>query len=125
MKQHVTHTGLVNASQHHQHATLEDDMNYRTATTEQLRKERARLTSMQQMIQQRRDSSAQNRGGRDAGFRRGATLHQQDRELLRLQEQIAQLDAELVSRDQRAAAAANTQTMDESGNAAAGPATDV
>ena len=76
-------------------------MNYRTATTEQLRKERVRLTNMQQVLQHRVDSATSNRGGRNAGFRRGgATNHQQERDLQRLIAQIAELDAELVYRDQ-------------------------
>lgn len=73
-------------------------MNYRTATIDQLRKERVRLTNMQRMIQQRRDSSAANRGGRDAGFRRGSTIHQQERELSQIEAQLAQLDAEIAYR---------------------------
>lgn len=86
-------------------------MNLRTATTDQLRKERLRLTNMQQMIQHRRDSSAVNRGGREAGFRRAATTHQQDRELIRINAQIAQLDAELAfraARDEATQSAAST-----------------
>ena len=77
-------------------------MNYRTASMDQLRTERVRLTNMLQVFQQRRDSSVANRGGRDAGYRSNATRHQQDRELQRLSKQLAELDAELVWRDERA-----------------------
>lgn len=77
-------------------------MDYQTATTEQLRKERVRLTNMQQTLQHRVDSSSSNRGGRNAGFRAGGvTNRQQERDLQRLIEQIAVLDAELVRRDQQ------------------------
>jgi hypothetical protein len=76
-------------------------MNYRNASTEQLRKERVRLTNMQQVLQHRVDSARSNRGGRNAGFRRGgSTNHQQERDLQQLIAQIAELDAELVRRDQ-------------------------
>lgn len=77
-------------------------MDYRTASMDQLRTERVRLTNMLHVFQQRRDSSVANRGGRDAGYRRNATTHQQDRELQRLSRQLADLDAELVRRDERA-----------------------
>lgn len=77
-------------------------MNYRTASMDQLRTERVRLTNMLRVFQQRRDSSVANRGGRDAGYRSNATAHQQDRELQRLTKQLAELDAELVWRDERA-----------------------
>lgn len=76
-------------------------MNLRTATAEQLRAERARLTNMLQLLQRRRDSNAVQRGGRDAGFRRGASTHQQDREIERLTAQLAKVDAEIEYRDRR------------------------
>lgn len=78
-------------------------MNYRTAPTEQLRKERVRLTNMQRMLQQRHDSSVANRGGREAGFRQGSTVHQQERELSQIEAQLARLDAEIARRTPRAA----------------------
>ena len=58
----------------------ENCMDYRTASMDQLRTERVRLANMLHVFQQRRDSSVANRGGRDAGYRRNATTHQQDRE---------------------------------------------
>jgi hypothetical protein len=82
----------------------ENDMNYRTASMDQLRTERVRLTNMLHVFQQRRDSSVANRGGREAGYRSNATTHQQDRELQRLTKQLAELDAELVWRDEHAKA---------------------
>lgn len=91
-------------------------MNYRTAPLEQLRKERVRLTNMQQVLQQRLASTGSGRGGRDAGFRNGATNYQQEREMQRLIKQIAELDAEIVRRDkqtQTAAPAVSAETADE------------
>ena len=93
-------------------------MDYRTASMDQLRKERVRLTNMLQVFQQRRDSSVANRGGRDAGYRRNATTHQQDRELQRLTKQLADLDAELVWRDKRANAVHPEGTADSPATAA-------
>lgn len=101
-------------AQRHQSATRAKEkdtkMNYHTATLEQLRKERVRLTNMQQMLQQRLASTGSSRGGRNAGYRSGATNYQQEREMQRLMTQIAELDAELVRRDQQAQPA-NTDTV--------------
>lgn len=77
-------------------------MNYRTVTDEQLRIERVRLTNMEQMIQRRREASAAVRGPKDAGFRRSATPHQQDRELIQLRAQLARVDKELAWRAEHA-----------------------
>lgn len=88
-------------------------MNYRTATLEQLRAERVRLTNLQQVLQQRIASSVSTRGGRNAGFRSGASNNQQERELQLLIDQIAKLDAEIVWRDQHAQPAAPDVVADE------------
>jgi hypothetical protein len=79
-------------------------MNLRTATLDQLRKERLRLTNMQRLLEQRKASNTSNRGGRNAGFRTGATNYQQDRELKQITTQLAQLDAEIAFREKRDAA---------------------
>lgn len=88
-------------------------MNYRTATLEQLRTERVRLTNLQQVLQQRIASASSSRGGRNAGFRSGATNNHQERELQRLIDQIAKLDAEIVWRDQHAQPATPQAVADE------------
>lgn len=88
-------------------------MNYRTATLEQLRAERVRLTNLQQVLQQRMASSNSSRGGPNAGFRTAATTHQQQREIQRLIDQIARLDAELVWRDRQAQPQAPATAADE------------
>jgi hypothetical protein len=81
-------------------------MNYRTVTDEQLRTERVRLTNIIQLTERRRDASTVNRGGRDAGFRRPATTHQQERELVQLRAQLERLDKELAWRADHAKPAA-------------------
>lgn len=96
-------------------------MNYRTATLDQLRKERLRLINMQRMLQQRRDASANQRAGRNAGFRPSASAHQQDRELMRVSSQLNRLDAELAYREQRAGTAEATAPPDSDAKAAASP----
>ncbi len=83
-------------------------MNYRTATDDQLRKERVRLLNQQRMLQQRRDSAVANRGGRNMGFRGGSTAYGLERELLALNAQLATLEAEIAYRQRRASAAPQT-----------------
>jgi hypothetical protein len=85
-------------------------MNYRTATDEQLRQERVRLNNMLQMVERRREAALAMRAPRDAGFRRSATPHQQDRELIQIRGQIERLNTELTWRETHAKDAAEPQT---------------
>lgn len=86
-------------------------MNYRTATDDQLRQERVRLLNQQRALQQRRDSAVANRGGRNKGFRSGSTVYGLERELLALNAQLAELDAEIAYRQRRASAEPLTATQ--------------
>jgi hypothetical protein len=96
-------------------------MNYRTATDDQLRKERVRLLNQQRIMQQRRDSAVANRGGRNMGYRSGSTAYGLERELVALNAQLAELDAEVAFRQRRASAEPAATTPDVAPDG--GPAT--
>ncbi|WP_026369303.1 hypothetical protein [Kallotenue papyrolyticum] len=83
-------------------------MNYRTATDDQLRKERLRLLNLRHVMQQRHASALSQRGGRQRGFRSGSTAYGLERELLAISAQLAEIEAELAVREQRQAAATAT-----------------
>ena len=94
-------------------------MNYRTATLDQLRQERVRLTNQQRMLQQRLQSAGASRGGRTASYGRSASNHQLEHELERLAEQITKLEAEFAWRDQHAQPAEQPPTDADASTASA------